>query len=63
MGAVDAWAEQGRLVPEHLLTSAFLTEKLPCITELDYPAELRDAEQPFFLEMEGRFASTSLRLH
>lgn len=60
-----AWsqAEQNMLVPEHLVTSAFLIEKLSWVTKLDFPAEPKDAEQPFFLEMEGSFASTSLRLH
>lgn len=53
--------EPGRA--EHLVTSAFLTEKLSWITKLDFPAQPKDAEQPFFLEMEGSFASTSLRLH
>lgn len=63
VGGVDvqSQAEQNMLVPEHLVTSAFLIEKLPWIT--NFPAEPKDAEQPFFLEMEGSFASTSLRLH
>lgn len=68
MGGVDtcrAWsqAEQNVLVPEHPVTSTFLIEKLSWITKLDFSAELRDAEPSFFLEMEGSFASTSLRLH
>lgn len=56
-------AEHGARQGRAPVTSAFLTEKLSWITKLDFPAEPKDAEQPFFLEMEGSFASTSLRLH